>query len=62
MVELAPAERFKAPAEVNAKVPLVAVAMVRLPEVFVQEEVPPEAMVKAPVELPKVVFDPAPVE
>ena len=62
MVEAAPAVWFKAPAEVMAKVPLVAVAMVKLPEVFVQPEAPPEAMVKAPVELPRVVVDPAPVE
>jgi len=51
-VEAAPAERFKAPAEVKAKVPVAAVEIVRLPEVFVQAEVPPEAKVIAPVELP----------
>ena len=44
--------RFKAPAEVTAKVPEVAVEMVKFPEVLVQEEVPPEARVMAPVELP----------
>ena len=47
--------RFKAPAESTAMVPEVAVWMVRLPEVLVQLDVPPEAMTKAPVELPMLV-------
>jgi len=47
--------RFNMPAESTARVPDVAVCMVKLPEVFVQEEVPPEAMTKAPVELPRLV-------
>jgi len=51
-VEAAAPVRFKAPAEVTARVPEVAVAMVKFPEVLVQEEVPPEARVMAPVELP----------
>ena len=41
--------RFNTPAEVKANVPEVAVEIVRLPEVLVQAEVPPEARVKAPV-------------
>ncbi len=36
--------------------------MVKLPEVFVQPEMPPETKVNAPVELPSVVAEPAPVE
>ena len=61
-VEAAAPVKFKAPAEVTARVPEVAVEMVKFPEVFVQAEVPPEATVKAPVELPSVVVEPAPVE
>ncbi len=57
-----PAVKVKAAAEVRAKVPDVAVWMVRFPAVLVQAEVPPEAKVMAPVELPRVVVDPAPVE
>ena len=45
--EAAAPVRFKAPAEVRAKVPEVAVWIVRLLEVFVQDETPPEARVKA---------------
>ena len=44
--------RLRAAAESTAMVPEVAVWMVRLPEVLFQLEVPPEAMVIAPVELP----------
>jgi hypothetical protein len=51
-VDATPAERFKAPTEVRAKVPEVAVEMVRLPAVLVQADVPPDAKVIAPVELP----------
>ena len=54
--------KFNAPADVKANIPEVAVDKVKSPEVLVQEEVPPEAKVKAPVELPKVVVEPAPVE
>ena len=49
--------RFNTPAEVKASVPLVAVEMVRLPEVLVQAEVPPEAKVKAPLEFPILVAE-----
>ena len=45
----------KDPAESKAKVPDVAVEIVRLPLVFVQLLVPPEAMTKVPVELPMLV-------
>jgi hypothetical protein len=51
-VEAAFAVRLRAPAEDKAKVPDVAVEIVRSPEVFAQEEVEPEATTKAPVELP----------
>ena len=47
--------RFNIPAESTVMVPEVAVWMVKLPEVLFQEEVPPEAMTKAPVELPRLV-------
>ena len=56
-VEAAPAERFKAPAEVIAKVPEVAVEMVKFPEVLVQLEVPPDANTNAPEELPILVVE-----
>jgi len=52
-VEAAAPVRFKAPAEVRANVPEVAVEIVKFPEVLVQAEVPPEARVNAPVELPR---------
>ncbi len=42
----------KEAAESKAKVPEVAVEIVKLPAVFVQAEVPPEAKVNTPVELP----------
>ena len=48
-----------APAESMTVLPLVAVWMVRLPAVLVQEEVPPEAMTTAPVELPRLTVLPA---
>ena len=51
-VDATPAERLRAPIEVRARVPEVAVEMVRLPAVLVQADVPPEASVIAPVELP----------
>ena len=51
-VEAAPAVKLRAPAEVRAKVPEVAVEIVRLPAVLVQADVPPDAKVIAPVELP----------
>ena len=35
--------------------------MVKLPEVLVQLDVPPETRAKVPVELPMVLFEPAPV-
>ena len=54
-VEAAAAERFSAPAEVKANVPDVTVERVRLPEVLVQPDTPPEAKVNAPVELPMLV-------
>jgi hypothetical protein len=41
-----------APAESMIVFPDVAVVIVKLPAVFVQEEAPPEAIVKTPVELP----------
>ena len=47
----------KLPAESKARVPEVAVWMVKLPLVFVQPDVPPEAKVKTPVELPMLVAD-----
>ncbi len=48
---------FNAPAESTAIVPDVAVCMVRLPEVFVQLDVPPDAITNAPVELPMLVAE-----
>ena len=47
--------RFRAPAESMVIVPDDAVWMVRLPEVLFQLDVPPEAMTRAPVELPRLV-------
>ena len=44
--------KFKAPAESTAIVPDVAVWIVKFPDVFVHDDVPPEAMTRAPVELP----------
>ncbi len=49
--------RFNAPAESTAMVPEVAVCMVRLPDVLVQEDVPPDAMTNTPVEFPMLVAD-----
>ena len=46
------APKFRMPAESTAMVPEVAVEMVKLPAVLVQDEVPPLAITKAPVELP----------
>ena len=43
------------PAEVRFRDPVVTVEIVKLPEVLVQEDVPPEAMTRAPVELPRLV-------
>ena len=54
-VEAAAAERFSAPAEVKANAPDVTVERVRLPEVFVQEDVPPDSKANTPVELPMLV-------
>jgi hypothetical protein len=51
----ATAMKFKAPALVKASVPLVNVEIVRLPDVLVQEEVPPLAKVKTDVELPMLI-------
>ena len=51
-VDAAAPVRFSAPDEVSASVPELAVEMVRLPALFVHADVPPEASVKAPVELP----------
>jgi len=52
-VEALPADRFKAPIEVKAKVPEVAVDMVKLPEALVHDELPPDDKVSAllPVEM-----------
>ena len=58
-VEAAPAEKFKAPTDVSAKVPEVVVEMDKFPDVFVQADVPPEANVAAPVEFPRVKVEPA---
>jgi hypothetical protein len=44
--------RFNTPAESTLIVPELAVWIVRLPEVLVQLDVPPDAKVIAPVELP----------
>ena len=54
-VEAAAPVKFKAPTLVRARMPEVAVDIVRLPDVLVQAEVPPEAKVSVPVELPIVV-------
>ena len=51
-MEAAALVSFKAPAEVKARVPEVAVLMVRLPEVLVQALVPLEARVRAEPFLP----------
>jgi hypothetical protein len=50
-----PAVTLKAPAEVSARMPEVAVEMVRLPLVLVQPEDPPELMVTMPLVLPMLV-------
>ena len=47
--------RFKTPAESMLMVPEVAVWIVRLPEVLVQDETPAEVIVKTPVEFPMLV-------
>lgn len=47
----------RAAAESKLKAPEVAVEMVKLPDVLVQEDDPPEAITKAPVELPILVAD-----
>jgi hypothetical protein len=54
-IEAAFAVKFNAPAEVTARVPDPDVEIVKLPEVLVQEEVDPEAITRAPVELPMLV-------
>jgi hypothetical protein len=48
---------FNAPAESRARVPDVAVEIVKLPDVFVHDDVPPDAITKAPVELPMLVAE-----
>ena len=48
----APAVTFKAPAEFRARMPEVAVEIVKLPPVLVQPEEPPELMVTIPLVLP----------
>ncbi len=56
-VEAAPDVKFNAPAEVSARVPEVTVEIVKLPAVLDQAEVPLEAKVKTPLELPMLVAD-----
>lgn len=56
-VEAAFPVKVSAPAEVRANIPELEVEIVKFPEVFVQDEVPPEASDSAPVEFPILVAE-----